>query len=142
MRRRRACDGHVLVLALFVLLVVTLASALLAQVLAGRQAMQRREVVRVKLDLLVDGVVADTLAQLARDPAFTGVSRVQRGPGEVWSTVRRGSEGDWGIEAGARLGASQRGVRVKASPAVAGPRIVSWARGALARRVPQPFDGG
>jgi hypothetical protein len=128
MRRRAGESGHALVLALVVLLTVTLSSALLAQVVVARLAAQQREIVRVHLDLMVDGVVAETLAGLARDRRFAGLDATAWQGGEVWSRVEARSGGEVTIEAAARLGSRGRSALVVARVAAGAPRIVGWKR--------------
>ncbi|MDX1384138.1 MAG: hypothetical protein R3190_10875, partial [Thermoanaerobaculia bacterium] len=59
MRSRRSQQGHALVMALVVLLIASVATALLAQALDTRQRVQRDALLRVRLDLMADAAVAE-----------------------------------------------------------------------------------
>lgn len=123
-------DGHALLFAMFAVFLLGVSLWLMALNLQLRLGEQRREIGRVRVDLLVDGVAAETMARLALDPLFTGVSRRGLGQGEVWSEVM--AEDSYAvIEARASLGRVEGRAVLRASLGVGGPQIVSWQRGGL-----------
>jgi hypothetical protein len=128
-RRRRRDGGEALLLALFVLLLLGISLLLLALGLRLRMEEQQREVRRVRLDLLIDGVTAETLARLAVDPSFPGVAERRDGAGRTSSEVQRVGEHGARVEVhaaiGPRRGAAVAWVRVLPAP----PRVVRWERG-------------
>ena len=123
-------EGHALLLAIFALFLLGMSLSLTALNLQLGLGAQRRELGRVRVDLLVDAVVAETLGRLALDADFAGVQPTDLALGQVWSEVTtRGVEAV--IEAGASLGqgGGRAVVRVRLGPG--GPRIVSWRRGGV-----------
>ena len=123
--------GEALLFAVFALLLLALSLALLGMTMSLRLDEQQREVRRVHLDQLLEGVMAETLARLAIDPAFKGVTRRREADGEGWSEVEKVSPYTAWVEAGAKLGA--RRVWGRAQVALASgvsPRVVRWERGA------------
>jgi hypothetical protein len=120
--------GEALLFALFALLLLTLSLALLAVTMRQRLEEQQREIRRVRLDQLLDGVMAETLARLAIDPGFSGVpSRPEEG-GEGWSEVERVGPYEARVEAGATLGARQASARARVHLVPGPPRILRWER--------------
>ena len=123
-------EGHALLFAIFALFLLGVSLSLMALNLQLGLGAQRRELSSVRVDLLVDAVVAETLGRLALDPEFAGVQPKDLAQGRVWSEVTtRGVEAV--IEAGASLGrgGGRAVVRVRLGPR--GPRMVSWRRGGL-----------
>jgi hypothetical protein len=127
---RRREGGQALLFALIVLLVLGLSLALLALSMRVRLEEQQREVRRVRLAQLLDGVVAETLAQLARDPRFGGIAqRSSPAGGEASSEVAPVTPRVVRIEAAARLGPRRARVTVVAEVLPGPPRILRWRRG-------------
>lgn len=121
--------GAALLLALFVLLLLGVSLALLALSMTVRLDEQRREIGAVRLDLLLDGVMAETVARLALDSRFSGVAPRRDGAGEGWSEVEPLGPEVARVAAGAALGSRRAEatalVRLRPGP----PRIVRWRRG-------------
>jgi hypothetical protein len=111
--------------------------ALLALTMRVRLEEQQREIRRVRLDLLLDGVMAETLARLAQDPTFSGVDErgegagagEAEGVGQAESAVERQGPQLARVAAAARLGprivTASALVQLLPGP----PRIVRWRRG-------------
>ena len=128
-RARRRCEsGEALLFALFALLLLSLSLALLALTMKGRLEEQQRFARRARLDLLLDGVVAETLGRLALDPRFSGVAPRYEGAGEGWSEVERVG-GYARVEARAKLGGREVCGRAVVRLVPGPPRVVRWERG-------------
>jgi len=121
--------GEALLFAVFALLLLSLSLALLTLTMRLRLDEQRREVGRAHLDVLLDGVMAETLARLALDPRFGGVAPRGQADGEGWSEVERSGLQHARVEAGARLGGRRAIGRALVRVSPAPPRIVWWERG-------------
>jgi hypothetical protein len=122
--------GEALLFALFALLLLTLSLALLALTMRLRLEEQQRELRRVHLDQLLDGVMAETLARLAIDPSFRGVASRPDADGEGWSEVERLGPYEARVEAGALLGARQASARARLHLVPGPPRVLRWERAA------------
>ena len=122
--------GEALLFALFALLLLTLSLALLALTMRLRLEEQQRELRRVHLDQLLDGVMAETLARLAIDPSFSGVVSRPDADGEGWSEVERLGPYEARVEAGALLGARRVSARARLHLIPGPPRVLRWERGA------------
>ena len=120
-------SGHALLFAMFVLFVLGLSLALAGLSVQLSLRDHRRELSRVRVDLMIDGVVAETLGSLAENPRFGGVARSSSKEGEVWSEVRWESNTAV-IEAGARSGQRSERALLRANLAPRGFRILSWRR--------------
>jgi hypothetical protein len=106
--------------------------ALLGLTMRVRVEEQQREIRRARLDLLLDGVVAETLARLAQDPRFAGVSPRASGvagAGEAWSEVERLGPLLARVDAVAELGPRQAAVSALVRLVPGSPRVVRWQRG-------------
>ncbi len=80
--------GHALLLALFVLLLSATAVALVGQALLAQWNETRAHAERVRILALADAALAETLAQLAQQPGFMGVSPTPFGGGTLESRVQ------------------------------------------------------
>ena len=80
----RGEEGHALLLAILALFVLGVSLSLMAVNLQLGLGAQRRDLARVRADLLVDAVVAETLGRLALDPGFAGVQPKDLAQGQVW----------------------------------------------------------
>jgi hypothetical protein len=127
---RRSEGGEALLFALFALLLLGLSLALLTLTMRARLEEQQRFVRRARLDLLLDGAVAETLGRLAVDPRFAGVRPRLAGAGESWTEVERLSAEYSRVDARARLGGRLVSGRawVRFAPGHP-PRVVRWERG-------------
>ena len=136
--RRRSESGEALLFALFALLLLGLSLALLSLTMKARLEEQQRVVRRVRLDLLLDGALAETLGRLAIDPRVAGVEPRSLGAGEGWSEVELVSPQLRRVEVGAKLGGRQVSARALVRIVPAPPRVVRWERGAG----PSPVGAG
>jgi len=84
-RRQR---GYVLIVALFVLIVLMSAAALIASSLAYRMWSFRQETQAVHLSSLLDSALAKALANLWSNPGYGGVSDESFGDGTISIEVR------------------------------------------------------
>lgn len=87
MRRRRE-SGNALLTALFALLLISIALALVAASLQLRMRLVRQEVETVNLVTLADAALAETLAYIHADQNFSGVREHELGKGALQSEVR------------------------------------------------------
>ena len=131
MRCGRSDAGHALLLALFVLLLVSIAAALLAQSLDSRQRAQQTDLRRVRLDLMVDAAVEETLAGLAADRGYGGLDPSQFSIGEIRSSVQRVGESGVEIEAVATSGGRGRQVKIRGDFGARAVRVLEWSRSSL-----------
>jgi ABC-type Co2+ transport system permease subunit len=81
---------------------------------------------QVNLIALSDAALAETLAGLAADPSFSGVSAHPFGNGTIASTVSPAGHGLVTVVARARFAGWQG--TLKAEVEVTGPRVVRWSR--------------
>ena len=126
---RSSCreSGHALLFAMFVLFLLGLSLSIAGLSIQLGLRGHRSELSRVRVDLMIDGVVAETLGSLAEDPRFRGVPQTSSKEGEVWSAVRWESETAV-IEAGAQSGRRSEKALLRAIPTPRGFRILSWRR--------------
>ncbi|MCP4660829.1 MAG: hypothetical protein GY856_35955 [bacterium] len=89
MRRSvRGRRGHALIVALFVIIVLMTAAALVASSLAYRMWSFRQETQAVRLTALLDGALAKALANLWSNPGYGGVPAESFGDGTITIEVR------------------------------------------------------
>jgi hypothetical protein len=112
---------------MFVLLLLgsSLAIAGLSLQLGLRE--HRSDLSRVRVGLMIDGVVAETLGSLAEDPLFRGVPQTSSTEGEVWSAVTWESDAAV-IEAGAWSGQRSESALLRVTRAPRGFRILIFRR--------------
>ena len=123
----RAQSGHALLIAVFVLFMLGISLALMALSVQLGLGEQRREIRRVRLDLLVDAVAAETLGRLAQNRIYSGVAKKEIGHGTVSSRVEASGR-DLSIEASAELGALRGTALIEARWTASGLRVTSWQR--------------
>jgi hypothetical protein len=133
-RRRPAESGAALLFALFALLLLGLSLALLTLTMRLRFEEQQRSLRRARLDLLLDGAMAETMGRLALDPRFAGVAPRPAGMGEAWSDVERVSPTERRVEVVAKLGGRQVSARARVRVVPGPPRVVRWERGGAGHR--------
>lgn len=126
---RRRDEGSALVVALLVLLLTSLAGALVAAELAVILRSGREDADRVRLRALLDAGTADALARLAEEPWSRG-GEVELDGGRARSEILLGDDDDLRI---VRVEASFRARTVVAELEVRRkegdlPRVLSWRR--------------
>jgi hypothetical protein len=122
--------GEALLFAVFALLLLSISLALLTLTMRLRIEEQQREARRVRLDLLLDGALAETLARLAIDPRFDGVApRPGEDGGEGWSVVERVGLHRARVEAGASLGGRRASGHADVRIVPGRPVVERWERG-------------
>lgn len=114
--------------ALFVLLLVSLAVALVAASLDSAMRGVRHELRSLKLTALSDAAVAEALAHLAQNPGFAGLGDHPYGGGFLGSRVLQVGSKRWRVEAWARHRGLVRRVRVDVLQTVDGFAISGWHR--------------
>lgn len=87
-RCARRQQGYVLIVALFVLIVLMSAAALIASSLAYRMWSFRQEVQAVRLTALLDGGLAKALPNLWANPHWSGIEAEPFGDGTITIEVR------------------------------------------------------
>lgn len=112
--RREA--GHALVVALFVIAATLAASAILAGALAVRVGLLLQENRNLHLTALTDAALAQTLAELSRDPGYPG-TRGERpfGDGTLAVEVRPTGPTAVVVEVWARYAGAGRAARAEVS---------------------------
>jgi hypothetical protein len=127
----RSEGGEALLFAVFALLLLALSLALLTLTMRMRLEEQQRTIRRARLDLLLDGAMAETLGRLAVDPRFGGVLPRSDGygDGEGWSEVEHLGPDRARVEVGARLGARRVSGRAVVRLVAGRPRVIRWERG-------------
>jgi hypothetical protein len=130
---RNRQSGVALLWALLALTAVAAAVLLLASLLVSRQVASRYEYRSVVLNSLSDAAMAETLAELARDPAFQGVAQRRFGMGTISSSM--GST-PYGVLVVTAVGEYDDWVSVvRAEVSIqGGPRVVNVERRQVANR--------
>jgi len=126
--RRRGQHGHALITALFVLLLVSLAVALVAASLSSAMGGVRHELWELRLTALTDAAVAEALARLAHNPGFGGRPDHPYGGGALGSEVVSLGAKRWRVKAWASYRGHRRAVRVEVRRTVDGYVISGWRR--------------
>jgi hypothetical protein len=128
-RARREESGYALVVALMVVFLVSISLALLAASLQIRLRTEGEGGETVILSALSDGAVAESLANLAEDASFPGISDKALGNGRIRSTVEPlDGERNFRVLATATYRQRRRVVEVEVlrDPGVA--RVIRWRR--------------
>lgn len=125
---RRSQQGHALITALFVLLLVSLAVALVAASLSSAMGGVRQELWDLRLTALTDAAVAEALAHLAHNPGFGGRPDHPYGGGALGSEVVSLGPKRWRVKAWASYRGRRRAVRVEVRQTVDGYLISGWRR--------------
>lgn len=124
----RGQEGHVLVTALFVLLLVSLAVALVAASIDSAMRGVRHELRSLEVIALTDAAVAEAVGRLTINPAFGGQPDHPFGGGTLGSEVTQTGDRTWRIRAWARHGGITRTVQVEVQQTVDGYAITGWQR--------------
>jgi len=111
-----------------VLLLVSLAVALVAASLQTAMRGVRHELRSIKLMALTDAALAEALARLAQSPGFTGQPDHPFGGGTLGSEVLQIGAERWQVRAWAHYGGLDRRVRVAVRHTVDGYAISGWRR--------------
>lgn len=128
MRRRRRQEGYALLTALVVLLLVSIALALLAAALQVRMRLVRQEAVALQLGALSDAALAEALYNLTYDKSFPGKPEHPFGPGAIASEVEpRGNERYRVLATGVYAG-QRRSVEAEVLRTFRGARVERWRR--------------
>lgn len=118
--------GHVLVFALVVVVILTIALSLVALLVSEHQRALNREIRAIRLTALADAALALTLAELALDPGFGGLSRSPFGQGEIESEVEPLSPAEAEVVCRATWRGHTRVTRARVALGPRGPRVVEW----------------
>jgi hypothetical protein len=129
MVRRSRQSGYALLLAIFMIALVAMAVQSVHITLQQRLAAGSREAENATLQALADAAMAATLAHLARDASFTGLSRQRFGDGFIASRVVPLGGGRLEIRAEADLKRCRACLSATAELAGSGPRVVAWHHG-------------
>lgn len=121
-------SGQVLIVALVVVLLVGVATSLVAASMALRTRHAIEEGTRLRLTALTDAGVAEALAHLSRDPGFAGEPGGELGGGTYESRVQGLGGGLLEIWVEARVGGRLKRVRVTARLLPDGPQVLRWQR--------------
>ena len=124
----RPRTGHGLVLALFVLVIMTTALGLLALSMTMCELEVRREVRTVNLIALSDAAMAETLAHLAVDEDFDGVEERPFGEGLISSEVTALGTHTVQVVANATYAGQERAMRGEVLLTLSGPVVIDWER--------------
>jgi type II secretory pathway component PulK len=133
--RRRGERGAIFLTALLVLLLVAIASSLLATELHRQQRQVRDEAAGLELRALADAALAETLAELDLDSNFAGVVEHEFARGRFASWVETLAGDRWLVRAESRLGQRVRVVEAEARREDGRLRVVRW------QRIPNPEEG-
>lgn len=127
-RRTGGQQGYALLVALVVLLLVSIALALLAAGLQIRMRLVRQEAQMLRLMALNDAALAETLASLNYDPNFEGLPDQAFGGGRISSAVRPLGTGQYEILAVALYAGKERAVDAEVIRTPLGVAVVRWER--------------
>jgi hypothetical protein len=127
-RRAGGQNGYALLVALVVLLLVSIALALLAAGLQIRMRLVRQEAQILRLMALNDAALAETLASLNYDPAFDGLPDQPFGGGRISSAVRPLGTNRWEVLAVALYAGKERAVDAEVVRTPLGVAVVRWER--------------
>lgn len=127
-RQARRQEGYALLVALVVLLLVSIALALLAAGLQIRMRLVRQEAQILRLMALSDAVLAETLASLDVDPGFDGVAEQEFGGGSISSAVRSLGANQYEVLAVALYAGKERAVDAEVVRTPLGIAVVHWER--------------
>jgi hypothetical protein len=127
-RRRPAESGIAVLAALLVLLLVSLASALVMASLELRMRVVQQEARRVHLSALSDAAIAETVAELSRNRGYPGIPRRSFDDGWLESSVVDLGTGRRQVTARAGYGGWTETVQVEARFTPTSARILGWRR--------------
>lgn len=128
MRVRRGERGIALLTALVVLLLVSLALALLAAALETRLRLVRQETTALQLGALADAALAEALYGITHDAHFAGHPEHPFGPGSLASEVTPLGVGRYRVVARGSFGGQARRVEAEVQRTPQGARVMRWAK--------------
>ena len=130
MVKRREESGYALVMALMVIFLVSVSLALLAASLQIRLRLEAENGETVILSGLSDGALAESLANLAEDPSYTGVPEHDFGRGRISSTVESLDADNrlFNVRATATYRQRRRVVEARVVRGIGSARVVRWRR--------------
>jgi Tfp pilus assembly protein PilX len=134
--RRRGESGTALLMALFVIFLLSVALALLAVSLQIRMRLAREDAETVILSGLADAAVAEAVANLAQSAYYSGSPAHDFGDGRIESRVEPVSPGIFDVTATATYAGRKRAVAAEVFRAPGVARVRRW------RRLPGVTAGG
>jgi len=126
--RKSAERGAALLVAIVALAVVAASVMTVATVVESRIAAFRMSERDLRLDAMVDGAMAEALAQLSVDPDDSGVPPHQLDQGTVTSRITRVAPGIRQVVAEARLESWVATIDARVDLRHGWPRVVRWNR--------------
>ncbi|HJX26951.1 MAG TPA: hypothetical protein VJ885_03500 [Thermoanaerobaculia bacterium] len=127
-RRGRRERGYALLTALVILLLVSIALAILAGALQVRLRLVRQEAEILHLGALSDAALAEALYSLTYDQNFTGKDEHDFGGGKIASEVERIAAERYRVRATAIYAGNERTVEAEVWRTYRGARVVRWRR--------------
>ena len=127
-RGRRGDQGYALLAALVVLLLVSIALALLATALQIRMRLVRQEAEALQLGALSDAALAEALYGITYDAEFPGNDEHPFGPGGIASEVAKLGPNQYRVQATGIYSGQRRTVEAEVVRGERGARVVRWRR--------------
>ena len=126
--RQPRFSGYILLSSLFALLLLATAAALVFSIVVSEQRQQHRQRQRLELRTMNDGLIAETLAEVAHFGDFQGVVRGTVGSGTGETRVTKITASRSYIKATSSLGGNAlvTGTMINVTTPV--PRVLSWQR--------------
>lgn len=125
---RRTDRGSGLIMAILACALIGTAMMLLSQDLTDRQRLFRQKARIVTLDHLSDAAFAETLAELAKDPGYSGMALRSIDQGIIWSGVASTSSDEVSVIAEAEFDGWRGVLEARVALHDAGPRVLTWNR--------------
>jgi hypothetical protein len=124
---RGSRSGHVLMVAMIVILIVASAAALIWTHYRLQTKLFLQQSRQIRLIALNDAAVAETLAHLAENDGYRGQPTHDFGDGEISSQVRSLGDDHREIVVVSRYRGWGRRTRLEVTLMAGGPRVDSWA---------------
>ena len=128
MRARRRNQGYALLAALVVLLLVSIALAILATALQIHMRLVRQEAEALQLGALSDAALAEALYGITYDAEFPGKDEHPFGPGGIASEVSKLGPNQYRVQATGIYSGQRRTVEAEVARGDRGARVVRWRR--------------
>ncbi|HEY0781962.1 MAG TPA: hypothetical protein VGE98_05890, partial [Thermoanaerobaculia bacterium] len=126
--RRRGERGYALLLALFVIFLLSLALALVGLSLELRLRLLQKEARDLTLEVLTDAALAEALARLSQDPTFSGANAHAYGGGTLSSQVRPAGVNVYTVLAVAGYAGRVRAIQATVQSFGGRTAVVNWVR--------------